>query len=707
MKSNRSYYLLWVALWLLAGVLAPRAAMAQRSMGGKPASFSTGNLADAAIYVLPLQDNEQLKRNRLMMDVTYPANGNDSIHHDSVTYRVPVDNFYGWEVHTDINMTDNGTWTVLPNGTNVWRLRIKSINAYNLQLHFGSYHLEPGASIFMYNPDHSVVRGAFTDFNNCESGIFVTAPIPGDELIIEYDAPVGLPVPPLKITGVIHDYMGHICNVSNTSFLSCNETPNCPHWQPFCNAVRSTVAFDMELADHSNWICCSGSLVNNTLNDFTPYILTAKHCMTVHDIAGCTCSDGTTPTSSPSAKDISTAIFYFNNQSATCDPIDGHLDFSVEGGCSLGVSSDDETDIALLKMNNKPPIQYNVFYAGWDMRSPGSLPNNTGIVFHHPEGGAKEAAEVNFSTYFGTWDGSCVIPWPREFWDVNITTGSPFKPGSSGGPMFTTDERVIGVMGGEIHACDHPDRDCNDKNDYRFGRISFAWPALCSFIASDKSPADPPPTQDGIDPIMSCQNDIFADGNFWPAKWYRATNPQVIVQAANTITVAQNGHTYVVPEADYVLEAQHSIHFTTVNRKIFHAENGCRFKARITDHCEPLSHCGVNYNSVEVIHNPFVPDDKSDSQKEKAVSPAMDMKVFPNPFNHQLAISYTLPGAHNIKISLVNSVGVNIKDISSIRKGAGSYNETINTTGLAPGVYMIQFCVDGQCSVKSVVKVNE
>jgi hypothetical protein len=701
MKSNKAYHLMWVMLLLLAGALSPHVAVAQRSMGGTPASFSADNLPDPSIYVLPVQNNEQLKNNRRMITVHYPTDGTDSVNHDTVTYLVPAENYYGWQIATEINMTDQGTWEILPNQVNVWRLRIKSINAYNLQLHFGDYHLEPGASIFIYNPDHSVVRGAFTDFNNSESGSFITAPIPGDELILEYNAPVGLPIPTVKVTGVIHDYMGNACNSSNTSFLSCNETPNCPHWQPFCNAVRSTVQYEVALADDQNFICCSGVLMNNTNQDFTPYILTARHCMHSTDVSGCR---GDFPTDD---KDLSTALFFFNNQSATCDPIDGHLEFSVEGGCSYQTISDNENDIGLIKMNNKPPIQYNVFYAGWDLREADHLPNNRAIIFHHPEAGAKEAAEGTFNHYFGGWDGQCFPLWWREFWDVDLTTGSPFREGSSGGPMFTTEEHVIGVIGGEINSDNSLIRDCSHNNDYRVGRLIDAWSDVRPMLDPHWMEwLNPPPTQDGIDPIMSCQNDIFADGNFWPAKWYRATNPQVIVQAANTITVAQNGHTFVVPEADYVLEAQRSIHFTTVNRKIFHAENGCRFKARITDQCEPISHCGVNYNSVEVIHNPFVPDEKAGVKEENLTSP-MAVNVYPNPFNNQIVINYALQEAHNIKISLVNSVGINVKDITLSRKPSGTYNETVNTSGLAPGIYMVQFCVDGKCSAKSVVKVNE
>jgi hypothetical protein len=77
---------------------------------------------------------------------------------------------------------------------------------------------------------------------------------------------------------------------------------------------------------------CSASVVNNTLNDRTPYVLFADHC-----VSGST----------------SGYVFHFNYQSDTCSGTSGQLNQSVSGSTLLA-SSDINTgpDFALLEMTS-------------------------------------------------------------------------------------------------------------------------------------------------------------------------------------------------------------------------------------------------------------------------------------------------------------------------------------------------------------------
>lgn len=55
--------------------------------------------------------------------------------------------------------------------------------------------------------------------------------------------------------------------------LSCHNNVDCyPDWEDESDGVALILLSNGDAL-------CSGSLVNNTANDFTPYILTANHCL--------------------------------------------------------------------------------------------------------------------------------------------------------------------------------------------------------------------------------------------------------------------------------------------------------------------------------------------------------------------------------------------------------------------------------------------
>jgi hypothetical protein len=126
---------------------------------------------------------------------------------------------------------------------------------------------------------------------------------------------------------------------------------------------------------------------------------------------------------------------------------------SISGSELLAVG--DSIDFSLLELSLVPPENYEAYYAGWDLSDFQTTGTKT---IHHPWGDVKkissdydapskpaQAGDVPYTDlddyhYFSYW-------WIRG-WDEGSTEG-----GSSGGPLFNADQKVIGCLSGGIAKC--------------------------------------------------------------------------------------------------------------------------------------------------------------------------------------------------------------------------------------------------------------
>ena len=70
-------------------------------------------------------------------------------------------------------------------------LKIKVRNAQQLNIYFSKFKLPPN-SFFMVQNELGVFAGRFTDLNNNALNNFAIRPLSGEEIMLEYHAPVGL-----------------------------------------------------------------------------------------------------------------------------------------------------------------------------------------------------------------------------------------------------------------------------------------------------------------------------------------------------------------------------------------------------------------------------------------------------------------------------------------------------------------------------------
>ena len=348
---------------------------------------------------------------------------------------------FGYAFETDLNLKNYGTYEQLENGWGVWRLKIKSENAISLNLQFKNFNLADGAKLFIYDQYKRQLLGAFTQQNNKKNGVFATSIIASDEVILELNEPLtAIGNSHFILSKAVHGYR----NLKNPRDFgtsgSCNVNVACPDADQWRDDIRASAM--ILLANGTRW--CSGSLINNVNQDNTPYFLTANHCIV--NFFG-------------NFEDVSNWVYIFNYESPDCaGTLDGSLLQSVQG--SSIISTLEASDFALLLLDDVPPLDYNVYYSGWNADS---LAQDSVVGIHHPNGDVKKICfdydSVESSGYFAVGN----THWEVLDWDLGTT-----EPGSSGSPLFDKNHHIIGQLHGGSANC------TNDLEDY-YGKLSYSW----------------------------------------------------------------------------------------------------------------------------------------------------------------------------------------------------------------------------------------
>ena len=339
----------------------------------------------------------------------------------------------------NLNPETHGSWSQ-EGDLRVWRVHLISPGAYSLGAVFGTYKLEPGVKLFVYDPGMVRTKGAFTSGNNKSSGRLSVGHIPGQELLIEMQVPLDLAhYGDLELESLSHAFLDleHRSSLADCPgdfgcSQACEIDVNCTEGDDWWRVKPSVVRLYIEKSSFFEY--CTGVLVNNTAYDGTPYILTAEHCI------------GT-------GLQAQRTLFQFNYQSAECFGEDGPLNMSIYESNLLSVG--DSVDFSLVRLSLEPPADYDVYYAGWDRSDFQTTP---GTTIHHPNGDVKKisfdeqfpsipvqpadvpSGDLEDYHYFSYW-------WVKK-WDIGTTEG-----GSSGGPLFNAAGRVIGTLSGGLARC--------------------------------------------------------------------------------------------------------------------------------------------------------------------------------------------------------------------------------------------------------------
>ena len=375
----------------------------------------------------------------------------------------------GVSLDADITMQNAGTWTDLPMGARLWTLKVRVPGAKALTLGFEDFYLAEGSKLFFYNENRKQVLGAFTSENNLENRTFAIEQVQGEVVCIEYYEPA------FKKAGSADKTTFRIFDVgyfyreftdlkpykdtptrvqeSESCEVDINCTPVGDDWQDEKRGVAQ-----ITLKSGGEWYVCTGSLINNTNSDGTPYFLTAFHCG----------EDNTT------TAEFNQWIFKFKYEAPAAQASGNGTTITSEPtgsrsitGCSKKASGDISggSDFLLLLLNTTPTAAYEPYYNGWNRST--TAPSN-GVGIHHPAGDIKKISTYTTSQS-GSYTGSATGAHWRLQWRQNANGFGVTEGGSSGSPLFDSNGFVVGTLTGGSSYCT-----ATAGYDY-YGKISYHW----------------------------------------------------------------------------------------------------------------------------------------------------------------------------------------------------------------------------------------
>ncbi len=259
MKSKRIFLFLFALIVWNIG-------KGQISQGGEPYSFNV-DLKNINQEEVVLSEKIPIVNMQPIDEATI-----DQIKQSNETENKPFQ--FAYSFYVDINVKKSAVVDSLDVGL-LYRLSIKSENAYSINLVFKKYLLPQGAKLFIYNDEKTDIIGAFTSNNNKSYGRLSTVPVKEDKIIIEYFEPYYSNVSGEIVIGVInHDFLDFYNKNNYDKSGNCNVDINCPEGDDWQTEKRSVC----KIIIGGNGLC-SGTLLNNTSLDGTPYFLTANHCI--------------------------------------------------------------------------------------------------------------------------------------------------------------------------------------------------------------------------------------------------------------------------------------------------------------------------------------------------------------------------------------------------------------------------------------------
>ena len=349
-------------------------------------------------------------------------------------------------INREVNMRSNrmGAEYANPDGTKLRMIAIRSTGAYAVRIRFDKFNLQPGDEVFVRGASGRVAgpykgKGPFGD------GEFWADLVGGDTAIIEHlIRDVGSS---FEVASVSHIYAEAETPTVSPQLLSCEVDASCG-FEAEKNAVARII-----YSKTGGTFVCSATLLNNLRGDFTPFLLTANHCVSTSEVAR-------------------TVQPYFFYQTTNCDG-STLQDVSVSAGGADLLATLRTADQTLLRLSGSVPG--GVVFAGWD--STAKTPGVSVYGLHHPGGGVPPSMtsflrrSAGLVTTFANCPPSGLLNGYWTEWSVGVT-----EPGSSGSGLFVSGFGLVGVL-----SCGPAVPTCNEKISL-YGRFSDFYPLVQTFL---------------------------------------------------------------------------------------------------------------------------------------------------------------------------------------------------------------------------------
>lgn len=227
--------------------------------------------------------------------------------------------------------------------------------------------------------------------------------------------------------------------------LACADTDELPE---IAEASRAIAMLRFVRGDGS--YVCTGALLNDKADSGTPYLLTARHCISTREEAA-------------------SIEAVWDERSDTCGVAATRRKQTRTYGAQLLVSSA-ETDVALLRLERIPP---NRVFLRVELEP---LPAGTRTYRLSHAGGLPQT----YTTGIARDDGPGCASAPRPQFIYTSPSYGAVAMGSSGAPLLLPGLRVAGQLTGRCGPS--PDDACAIYNDSVDGAMAASWPVLARYL---------------------------------------------------------------------------------------------------------------------------------------------------------------------------------------------------------------------------------
>lgn len=403
-------------------------------------------------------------------------------------------------------------WTPLPEGGQVAAFSITSPEAEGLRIALLVHSLPREATLRFYvQGDRSVThhiggqeilgmieRNLASGDTSAAARTYWTPLSTGNEATVEIELPAGIRTDTVRLAvpRLSHLFLTPLQYGSYQTekrAASCNIDISC-HLTDWVDHSKSVALMDFVDAGHA--YLCTGTLLADSGNSFTPYFLTANHCI----------ADQTT------ASTLETTWFYRSTYCNGSPTFPGST--TLTGGATLLYHST-TTDTSFMRLNRAAPA--GAVFAGWLPALPARYNAVTGV--HHPTGDwqkisfgyvsdYEECATADGASFYCSSAAATSAQHIRVTWQQGIT-----EEGSSGSGLWAlyTDGNyyLVGTLHGGSSYCGSDGTDSYGRFDLAYNASLKQWlhagaPAEYSLAVTQSGSGTVSSSPGGIDCGSDC-----------------------------------------------------------------------------------------------------------------------------------------------------------------------------------------------------------
>lgn len=157
---------------------------------------------------------------------------------------------------------------------------------------------------------------------------------------------------------------------------------------------------------------------------------------------------------------------------------------------------------------------------------------------------------------------------------------------------------------------------------------------------------------------------------------------------------------------DYYQMFYGSLYHITVNRYLFYTPES---RYAIMQIREDIRDCSCNCSSITYsacFNENVVPGINKPEPEEKPgiATPSFAYQIYPNPFENEFKVDYTMVANAKIKISILDMAGKELKVLVNARQTEGAYNVSTELGNLPSGNYVLTIQVGNKTYTEIVIK---